>query len=228
MKKTLFILSISAMILFAGCVRTPNTPSTQGMNISLPPTHVVEQENPPVVAQENPSLEPVVKPEDSQHEQNRTNLSVRLIDRGSAPYHVLRYRLDDIKEEYLQTETTQSTKLQLAGRDMPAVNVPPVKMTIHTQPQGLDNDGKLRVSTEITSISVSQSASIPESMRQHINSELEQIRGLSTWTLVDSSGGILDNGMNIPSTVRDQALVGLLQEMRSNTSFSSIRSSLRL
>ena len=130
---------------------------------------------------------------------------IELLDAGVKPHRVLRYDLREGVRESMELEMHMTMKAEIAGRELPETNAPPVGMVMDFEPWTKTKDGNLTSGFELAEIYLLEGGDFDEDQLEEMEEGLAKLEGAAGWLVVTPQGQTIDSGVNLTSRTSPEA-----------------------
>ncbi|HBW87820.1 MAG TPA: hypothetical protein DEG17_02730 [Cyanobacteria bacterium UBA11149] len=175
---------------------------TTGLGVTSP-TLTLKAETPAVIAQVAQNSPPPANPAQSE---------IELIDPGIQPRQELRFI--PAANTRQTTKITMKTKMagSIDGQVMPAIDFPPVAMTMEAIVKEIDANGDTHIEVSYSQVEIAANSSFPANVIEAMRSQLEKVKGLKMSYTIDSQGKTKDLKVEFPDNI-DPNIKQFLQPM---------------
>jgi hypothetical protein len=125
----------------------------------------------------------------------------QLLDRGIEPRQELSFSPAENSKEILSVVTNMDMNMSIAGRMIPAMDMPGMMMKMETVVDRVEDNGDIHLSFVYTESDVMDAANSPPMMVEAIRSELQKIVGMTGTMLVNKHGATKLANFDLPGNI---------------------------
>ncbi len=147
--------------------------------------------------------------------------SVKLLAAGSEPRKVLRLHPAVGDKQTIVMTMKMAIEMGMAGRQMPAMDIPPIAMTMDTEVKNISAEGEIAYQLTITDATVDAGTNVTDVMANAMKTGLDGIRGMTGSGKMTTQGIVKAMEMKLPAGAAPQ-LSQTMGQMKDSFASSTI------